>query len=281
MDESGRQELFKYTMNFIQSPDFLDYLRTLYKRNSTSKLISLQKIYLESMQNANVEMAFMWMVNSKLQRGKVLSAPGLLISGAQGTQQSENYVQSIYMKIGTQEFPSPAIKEQVGHMLNDEVFQFGRARTLPLDFTDNYPVYLLDTQLTYDCVGGEKGGEINPLIPCFVNPAGEVKVFAIPHCVIAAAKNNAQSIPQYKNGRAIQKNNDIATTSLTIGLISLLLFFLGPIALILGGFMLVVFVKGLSNLIIHYTLLKKILCSMLIFRCKEVILSIVFFKKYP
>ena len=142
-------------------------------------------------------------------------------------------------------------------------------------------MYLLDTQLTYDCVGGEKGGEINPLIPCLVNPAGEVKVFAIPHCVIAAAKNNAQSIPQYKNGRAIQKNNDIATTSLTIGLISLLLFFLGPIALILGGFMLVVFVKGLSNLIIHYTLLKKILCSMLIFRCKEVILSIVFFKKYP
>jgi len=264
MEQQERQRLHNNTLKFIQSPQFINYLKTLYKEVSNEQdLLAFQRSYIESMKSAKVQMAFVWMVNSALSSGQVDSAPALLVSGAFGTKESEGHSQEIYMKIGTESFPSQKVKSQVSKMLKDTIFQFGRARALPTELTGDSPVYLLDAQLTSDCIK-DSNGSINPLIPCLINPVGEVKVFAIPLNLVhqfvqnpiptapvsyvnaASGSASGQTILNtkkplnyghtYGQKPVVQKRSGLALATLVVGIISLIIWPLGPLALIFGFF---------------------------------------------
>lgn len=190
MDPQQRAKIRNAAPHFIRSPQFVEYLATLYSipPSGREELLQLQAHYSAFAESAVVEMAFIWMVNSRLTARKVASAPGLLIAGADGSEESEQYVQSVCSRIANEAWgeASPATIKQIRKEISDEKYRSFRIRTLPLEFTENYPVYLFDTMLAADNVLNEQGMPI-PFVPCLVNPTAEVKIFPIPLFVYATA----------------------------------------------------------------------------------------------
>lgn len=143
--------------------------------------MNIRDEYVNSMKDAKIEMACLWMVNSALTSGQVSVAPGLLISGAYGTEDSEAYVRYVCGRLSAGDWSDaqPASVQSAMDMLSDEQFSLFRGRTLPLDLTENYPVYLFDSVISVDCLL-EQDGQVFPNVACLVNPEGRVKVFTIP-----------------------------------------------------------------------------------------------------
>jgi hypothetical protein len=192
MNQERREQLKRASLNFINSEQFIGYLQVLYESiiRDPGMLMNIRDEYVNSMKDARIEMGCLWMVNSALTSGQVSVAPGLLISGAHGTEESEEYVRYICgrLKAGEWSNAEPVTVQSAFDMINEERFSLFRGRTLPLDLTENYPVYLFDSLISADCLL-EQEGQVFPHVACLINPEGRVKVFTIPLFVHALAYN--------------------------------------------------------------------------------------------
>jgi hypothetical protein len=121
------------------------------------------------------------MANSALTHGEVDCAPALLVAGAEGTTEADNFVHEMTQKLVDLSEKTPATEEEreIQAMLDDEEYHLFRIRTLPFPFTKNYPVYLFDTMLHESVVPGGDLGEM-PLIVCLVNPRTKPSILPIP-----------------------------------------------------------------------------------------------------
>jgi hypothetical protein len=190
MDQEKREQLKRASLNFINSEQFIGYLQVLYESiiRDPGMLMNIRDEYVKSMKDARIEMGCLWMVNSALTSGQVSVAPGLLISGAHGTVESEDYVRYICgrFKTGHWSDADPSTVQSALDMIREEHFSLFRGRMLPLELTENYPVYLFDSLISTDCLI-EEDGQIRPSVVCLINPEGRVKVFPIPLFVYARA----------------------------------------------------------------------------------------------
>jgi hypothetical protein len=188
MNSADRAALQAHAFSFIKSPQFIDYLRILYRPTLADPgiLPLMQKAYVESMADAVIEHAYVWMANSTLTSGQEKAGAALLVCGALGNDESERYVEYVCQRLGNQDWghTSAAARRMIEEQLGDEEFSLFRCRTLPLEFTDNYPVHLFEAMLAADNLFDPKGRPLNA-IPCLVNPKGTATVFAIPMFVCA------------------------------------------------------------------------------------------------
>ncbi len=140
-----------------------------------SALFDMRNEYLSSFQNAEVCVANLWMINSGVTAGGEFSGAALLICGGQGTEQSENFVEHLCTKMSEEDWQgiSRLSVATIKRELAKEEYEWGSCRTLPFDFTDNYPVHLFDTIVGRDSIYMSD-------VPCLVNPRSEAKAFAIP-----------------------------------------------------------------------------------------------------
>lgn len=192
MDQERREQLKRASLNFINSEQFFGYLQVLYESiiRDPNMLMNIRDEYVNSMKDARIEMGCLWMVNSALTSGQVSVAPGLLISGAHGTEESEDYVRYVCGRLKSRDLndADPSSVQSAFDMLEEQKFALFRGRTLPLELTENYPVYLFDSLISVDCLL-EQEGQLSPYVACLVNPEGRVKIFTIPLFVHALAHN--------------------------------------------------------------------------------------------
>lgn len=214
MNSEQREALRQDVLRWIQSKDFDGYFGELHLTPGTLGMASLgclmkpgrinpaalirgarhrgvatgalRKHYQELAETGQVVLADTWMANSGLTAGEVLCAPALLIAGADGTVEADNYVLHITQKLAELSERPPATEEEreILSMLDDEEYHLFRVRTLPLGFTENYPVYLFDTMLHRSAV---PGGELQamPLIVCLVDPQMQPAILPIPCSMVA------------------------------------------------------------------------------------------------
>jgi hypothetical protein len=190
MDQERREQLKRASLNFINSEQFIGYLQVLYESiiREPGPLMNIRDEYVNSMKDARIEMGCLWMVNSALTSGQVSVAPGLIISGAYGTEESEEYVRYVCGRLKARDWndADPAVVQSAMDMIGEQRFSLFRGRTLPLELTENYPVHLFDSLISADCLL-EQEGQTFPYVACLVNPEGRVKVFTIPLFVHALA----------------------------------------------------------------------------------------------
>lgn len=195
MNTEQREALRQDVLRWIQSKEFDSYLGDLHPGAATQASFfrralgmatnGLRQRYLELAQSGQVVRANIWMANSGLVSGEVNCAPALLIAGADGTDEADNFVVYIATKlVETEMRPRTSDELEVRSMLGDEEFNLFRVRTLPLSVTDNYPVHLFDTMLHSSVVAGGEMGEM-PLVACLVHPQMEPPILPIPSAMVA------------------------------------------------------------------------------------------------
>jgi uncharacterized protein YegJ (DUF2314 family) len=147
---------------------------------------SLRRRYFDLAQTGQIVMANTWMANSGLTTGEINCAPALLISGGDGTEEAEAYVQHILGRLIdiSDRPPSTDEEREVLGLLDDEEYHVFRVRMLPLTFTENYPVYLFDTMLHHSVVAGGKLANM-PYIICVVHPEMQPAILPVPISLVA------------------------------------------------------------------------------------------------
>lgn len=178
---TDRIALHAASLEFLKSQEGLVYLQELYKTVELppTALFDMRNEYLRSFQNAEVCVANLWMINSGVTSGGEFSGAALLICGSQGTEQSEEYVEHICQRMSKEDWQgvSRLSVATIKRELAKEDYEWGNCRTLPLDFTDNYPVHLFDTIVGRDSIYLTD-------VPCLVNTRSKAKAFAIPRVVM-------------------------------------------------------------------------------------------------
>lgn len=178
---TDRVALHAATLEFLKSQEGLLYLQELFKAIglNPSALFDMRNAYVSSFQNAEVCVANLWMINNGVTDGGEFSGAALLICGGQGTEESEKFVEHICTRMSEEDWQgiSRLSVATIKRELAKEDFEWGCCRTLPLDFTDNYPIHLFDTVVGKDSIYLTD-------VPCLVNPRSEAKAFAIPRAVM-------------------------------------------------------------------------------------------------
>lgn len=157
------------------------YLQDLYESAgmSSDSLEDLGDEHLNSFQSSEVCMARLWVIDAGVAEGGESTGTALLVSSDQGDEPSELFVERICSKMSDAnwgELDHSVVAEIEGY-LADEVFECRRSRVLPLEFTKNFPVHLLDAVVGSDSIFGE-------CVPCLVNPESRWKVFPIPRVIL-------------------------------------------------------------------------------------------------
>jgi hypothetical protein len=195
MNTEQREALRQDVLRWIQSREFDSYLGDLHPETATPTSFfrralgmatnGLRQRYLELAQSGQVVRANIWMANSGLINGEVNCAPALLIAGADGTDDADNFVGYLTAELdGTEMRPPTSDELEVRSMLGDEKFNLFRVRTLPLSVSHNYPVHLFDTMLHSSVVAGGEMKEM-PMVVCLVHPQMEPAILPIPSAIVA------------------------------------------------------------------------------------------------
>lgn len=230
MNSHQREALRQDVVRWIRSKDFESYFDDLHVKPSALGLASLgcllkpgrfspssilrgaqdrgvatgglRRRYCDLAQAGQVVMTYTYMANTALTSGEAAYAPALLVAGADGTEEAEKYVWHIMQKLVeiTERPPSTPEEQNIQAMLADEEFRVFRVRTLPLGFTENYPIYAFDTMLHRSAVAG---GELQsmPCIGCIVHPQMQPAILPIPFALIA---------PYLRTSEAASRDHTIA-----------------------------------------------------------------------
>jgi len=142
---------------------------------------SVRRRYRELAEKGQVVLADTWMANAGLVRGEIACAPALLIAGADGTPEAETHVHSVTQMLVDLSKRPPATPEEraIQAMLDDTKYHVFRVRTLPLTFSENYPVHLFDTMLHSSAVAGGNLREMMMTV-CMVHPHMRPGILPIP-----------------------------------------------------------------------------------------------------
>ena len=188
ISSTDRAALHAASLEFLKSQEGLTYLQELYRAVELppTRLFDMRNEYLRSFQNAEVCVANLWMINSGVTEGSEFSGAALLVCGGQGSEESENFVEHICKRMSGEDWQgvSPLSVATIQRELAADDYNWGSCRTLPLDFTDNYPVHFFDTIVGRDSIYLAWIGDHQAKVPCLVNPRSEAKAFAIPRVVL-------------------------------------------------------------------------------------------------
>ncbi len=181
IDTATRADIHQKTLEFLLSQEGLSHIERCYQSLELphEDVHTMRDAHLASARAGQLCIANLWMINSNVTRGGQYAGPGLLVCGPQGTEKSETYVEHICKRISDEKWkdtPKRTISK-IKKLFADEEFKWGRSRILPLEFTDQYPIYLFDSVISSRSM-------IGPMVPCIVNPKADAKIFPVPGRVL-------------------------------------------------------------------------------------------------